>query len=172
MSNDRVMNQTKLLLENAREEYSDALTVLMMVSTGMLPATVEDVMYAYMVASDWCDNLKNPDSSVANPVFPQKGGYSMELAMIKDYADDLGKMLIQNESKVEIVFKTLSPQLVSFWKSVNPTLRRETQMFHRSLRFTAKLFEEAAGNNRFNEILEEKRVPSMCEVNKYRNHLE
>lgn len=155
------MNQTKLLLENAREDYSEALNILMMVSTGMLPATIEDVMYAYMVACDWCEWVKNPRSSAENPLFGKASDYIPMLCMFQQYTDDLGRNLILNESAVEVVFETLNPNLIQLWRSPNPTLKNEVKMFHRSLRFTAKLFEEKFGETRFNEILVEKQVPPM-----------
>jgi len=153
------MNQTKLLLESARGDYSQALNVLMMVAHGMLPATVEDMMYAYMVAKDWCEWVKNPNSSAENPLFGKESDYTPMLSMFQRYVDDLGRNLILNESAVEEVFETLNPNLIQLWRSRNPTLKNEAKMFHRSLRFTAKFFEEKLGETHFNEILGEKRVP-------------
>jgi len=160
------MNQTKLLLESARGDYSQALNVLMMVSVGMLPATIEDVMYAYMVAKDWCEWVKNPNSSKKNPLFGKQSDFTPMLSMFQRYADDLGELLAISESEVSDVFETLNPNLIQLWHSKNNTLKEEAKMFHRSLRVTAKLFEEKYGEDVFSKLLDEKQVPPMSELNK------
>ena len=163
------MNQTKLLLENARLDYSQALNVLLMVSQGMLPTTIYDTMYAYMVACDWCKWTKNPHSSRENPLFGKAASYTPMLDLFQRYADDLGENLVLNKDLIEEVFVTLNPHLIQFWHSPNPTLKNETKMFHRSLRFTAKFFEEKFGDNDFNEILDRKQVLPMSELSKLDN---
>ncbi len=165
------MNQTKLLLENAREDCSEALDVLMMVSKGMLSATINDTMYAYMIACDWCEWTKNPNSGAGNPLFGIKSDFKWLLMMFQSYADDLGANLVLNKDLIKEVFVTLNPHLIEFWRSPNPTLKSETKMFLRSLRFTAKFFEDKFGDNDFNEILDRNQVPPMSELSKLSNPL-
>jgi hypothetical protein len=106
-----------------------------------------------------------------NPLFGKAEDYTQILDMFQSYADDLGENLALNKDLIEEVFVTLNPHLIQFWHSPNPTLKNETKMFHRSLRFTAKFFEEKFGDNNFNEILDRKQVLPMSELSKLSNHL-
>lgn len=155
------MNQTKLLLMSAREDCSRALNVLLMVSMDMLPAGIEEKMYAYMVALDWIEWIKNPKSSPENPLFEKSASYLPMLNLFKEYADTLSLELRLKEDEVEEIFKTLNPNLIHLWRSNDAVLKGEAKMFHRSLRVTAKLFKEKFGTTRFSEILDEKQVPPM-----------
>lgn len=155
------MNQTQILLANARNDYSQALNVLCLVQMHMVPVTVEDTMYAYMVAEDWCEWIKNPKSSVENPLSGQTEDYMPMLDMFQRYANDLAEDLKQQEDFVETVFEMLNPNLVQLLQNRDIAVKETTQMYFRSLCFTAKLFKEKFDNSRFHEILKEKQVPPM-----------
>lgn len=155
------MNQTQILLANARNDYSQALNVLCLVQMHMVPVTVEDTMYAYMVAEDWCEWIKNPKSSVENPLSGQTEDYMPMLDMFQRYANDLAEDLKQQKDVVEAVFEMLNPNLGQLLHNRDIAVKEATQMYFRSLCLTAKLFKEKFDNNRFQEILKEKQVPPM-----------
>lgn len=155
------MNQTQILLANARNDYSQALNVLCLVQMHMVPVTIEDTMYAYMVAKDWCEWIKKPNFSVENPLPAKTEDCMPMLDMFQRYADNLAKDLKQQKDIVEAVFETLNPNLAQLLQNRDIAVKEATQMYFRSLCFTARLFEEKFSDNRFNEILKEKQIPPM-----------
>ena len=164
------MEQTRLLLIMSREDYSLALNILMMVSTGMLPATIEDVMYAYMVACDWCKWIKEPkeERSAENTLFGETADYLPMLEMFEGYAEDIEDQLIAYQDAIEAYFRGLNPNLVDFWRglSESPSLREDTRLLFRSLRYTAQLSEEKFGATFLNKLLDEKQIPQMNELDR------
>ena len=155
--------QTKILLIAAhhnRDMYS-VRNILTMVANNMLPALISDIMYAYMVASDWVKWIKDPNSSDDSPL---KGKTAEDVAVLLEpfqlTTDNLASELQSRKWEVAPVFRSLNRCLIDNWRSRDDLTRETTKMFHRSLRLTAKLFAEQ-GDDSFNEILEEKLVPPM-----------
>lgn len=153
--------QTKIMLVTVHHS-SDACEVnniLFMVTNKMLPVTIEDIMYAYMIAEDWIKWCKDPNSSDDSPLI---GRSAKDVAPLLDLfqrqADDLAKELMLNVGDVRMVFEKLNPALINNWRSRDDLVRETTKMYHRSLRFTANLFAET-GEESFNDILKEKQVP-------------
>ena len=73
------MNQTGLLLASVHGDITNAHNILTLVSLRSIPTTIEDTMYAYMVAKDWCDWITNPDTQ-DNPLREQNVDFSSHLA--------------------------------------------------------------------------------------------
>lgn len=155
--------QTKIFLISAHHnpDVHDVSNILTMVANNMLPAHISDIMNAYMVASDWVKWIKDPDSSDDSPL---KGKTAKDVAglleLFQRITDDLASELQSRKWEVVPVFRSLNPCLIDNWRSQDDLTREMTKMFHRSLRLTAKLFAEY-GDNSFNEMLEEKQVPTM-----------
>ena len=153
--------QTKIMLVTVHHS-SDACEVnniLFMVTNKMLPVTIEEIMYAYMIAQDWVKWIKDPNSSDDSPLI----GHSAEdvaplLDLFQRQADDLAGELKLYVSDVRMVFENLNPCLINNWRSRDDLVRETTRMYHRSLRFTANIFAEM-GDESFNEILKQKQVP-------------
>ena len=163
------MEQTRLLLVSARTDYSQALNVLCLIEMRMIPTTIEDLIYAYMVAMDWCEWIKNPESSEDSPLYGKEADdYKPMLDMFESYADRLSAQLCVEEYRIEAYLETLNPNLTNLWRGKNPVLKENTRLLYRSLRYMAQMFEELLSDNHFNKILEEKDVPPMS---KLRNHL-
>ena len=158
------MEQTRLLLASARTDYSEALNVLCLIEMRMIPTTIEDVIYAYMVAKDWCLWIKNPESSEDSPLYGKKADYRSMLDMFESYADKLADQLNDEECGIEVYLGTLNPNLTNLWRGKDPVLKENTRLLYRSLRYMAQMFEEQFGDSHFNEILEEKNVPPMSEL--------
>ena len=141
------MEQTKIMLNSARRDVMDAPNVLMLVQMGMLPATIDDMMYAYMVAHDWCMWIKNPKAYEGNPLYNKTADYTPMLDMFESYRDDLADILRQNKYTVLHAFAELNPNLSQFYTGENqdPVLSKTTKLYHRSLRLAAQLFKEEDG---------------------------
>lgn len=153
--------QTKIMLVSAHHSSDTCYVnnILCMVAGKMLPVTISDVMYAYMIAKDWVRWCKDPNSSDENPL----KGWSAEdaaphLDLFQRQADDLARELMLYVGDVRMVFEKLNPALINNWRSRDDLVRETTRMYHRSLRFTANLFAEQ-GDESFNKILKEKQVP-------------
>lgn len=153
--------QTKIMLVSAHHSSDTCYVnnILCMVAGKMLPVTISDVMYAYMIAKDWVRWCKDPNSSDDNPL----KGWSAEdaaphLDLFQRQAYDLATKLTLCKNDVEEIFENLNPCLINNWRSRDDLAREITKMYHRSLRFTANLFAEM-GDGHFNEILKQKQVP-------------
>lgn len=155
------MEHTRLLLTYAREDYSEAVNLLCLVQMHMIPVTIEDTMYAYMVALDWCEWIKNPKSSADNPLFNKAISPLSMLDIFENYVNELAKELEAKEYMVATVFGNLNPNLVQLWRSHNAVLKEDTKMYHRCLWITANLFQEKFENPVYKQILEQKQVPPM-----------
>lgn len=155
--------QTKILLISVHHDpdMNNVSNILTMVANNMLPALISDIMYAYMVASDWVKWIKDPNSSDDSPL---KGKTAKDveglLEQFQRITDDLASELQSRKWEVAPVFRSLNRCLIDNWRSRDDLTRETTKMFHRSLRLTAKLFAEYDDNS-FNKILEEKLVPPM-----------
>lgn len=153
--------QTKILLITVHHN-SDACQVnniLTMVLCKELPVTISDIMYAYMIAEDWVKWIKDPNSSDDSPL---RGKSAKDLApllkLFQRQAYDLATKLTLCKNDVEEIFENLNPCLINNWRTRDCLAVEATEMYHRSLRFTANLFAEI-GDDHFNKILEEKQVP-------------
>ena len=160
------MEQTRLLLISAREDYSQALNILCLVEMHEVPTTVGDIMYAYMVAKDWCKWIKNPGESGENPL--QHGVDDSLLRIFEKYAEDLENQLVAYQNAIEEDFSELNPNLVNGWRSLSsmPILKEDTRLFFRTLRYTAQIFEDRFRASFLNQMLDKKQVPPMCELDK------
>ena len=167
------MEQTRILLMHARDDYSNfstALNVLYLLAMRNIPSTIEDVMYGYMVAKDWIDWIKNPNSpGDADNFMPDKKAeeYQGMLDVLEGYTDDFEDMLVTDEDDVEEYIKNLNPNLVDLWRGYHYHLniKEDARMLFRSLRYMAEFF-TSVGDNHFSKLLDAKNVPPMSELKK------
>ena len=162
------MEQTRLLLIKAREDYSQALNIMCLVQLHTLPTTIEDMMYGYMVAKDWCLWIKNPGAPKEGPVLFEVEGKDEMLSMIQVYVERFEYELFKAQAAIEEYVAILDPNLKDCWCGFceSPSLREDTRLLFRALRYTAQLFEEKFDDNRFNKLLDEKQIPSMSELDR------
>lgn len=149
------MEQTRLMLENARNDIVDAPNILMLLLMGELPATADNLMYAYMVAYDWCEWIKNPKAYKDNPLYGKKADYTPMLDMFERYRDDMAKVIKENETGIFCIFAQLHSNLTTFFGT---EISESTKLYLRSLRLTAQLFEKD-GDKVFTQILNERQAP-------------
>ena len=152
------MNQTSLLLASVHGDFTNAHNILTLVSMHAIPTTIENTMYAYMVAKDWCDWITNPDTP-NNPLHKQNVDFSPHLKMFQLIRDCFERELLENTLEVRDAFIAVNPNLVSLLRSPIETVKENTTMFFRSLRCTADLFKEKLGTKFYHEILTGKFVP-------------
>ena len=151
------MSQVTDLLTKARDNYQDALDILCSIEMDMIhDLSVKDIMYAYMVACDWMQWIKQPTD--ASSFSGRKRGNHSVLCMFDFYAHGLEKKLALSESKVLDVFNNLAPYIVQNDQN-NEMLAETNKLFLHSLRLTAKFFEDRLDDTHFNKILDEKQVP-------------
>lgn len=164
------MEQTRLLLIKSCEDYSLALNTVLLVRMRAIPTTIDDTMFAYMVVKDWCKWIKEPkeERSAENTLFGETADYLPMLEMFEKYAEDIEDQLIAYQDAIEAYFRGLNPNLVDFWRGLceSPSLREDTRLLFRSLRYTAQLFEEKFGTTFLNKLLDEKQIPQMNELDR------
>lgn len=152
-----------MLLISARDDASQALNVLSLVEMRLLPITIEELMYAYRLARDWCEWIKNPRSTRENPVTGETDEHLLK--MFEQYADKLGRQL-EDIHPIEAYISALTPQLIHLWHSRNHAWKEDTRVLYRSLRYTAQMYEEKFGSTQLGKLLDEKQVPQMSELDK------
>lgn len=160
------MEQTRLLLISAREDYAQAINILCLVQMHEIHTTIGDIMYAYMVAKDWCKWIKHPGEPKENPLH-----YNVNdnlLYAFEGYSERLEDQLVAYQNAIEEDFSELNPNLVNGWRSLSsmPTLKEDTRLFFRTLRYTAQIFEDRFRASFLNQMLDKKQVPPMCELDK------
>ena len=167
------MEQTRLLLLYARdndENFSLALNVVCLLSSRSIPSTIEDTIFAYMVAKDWINWIKNPNDPTDVDSFMPDGKaevYRQMLDVLEMYADDLEDQLITDEEDLDEYFKNFNPTLVKLWRGAHRHLniKEDARQLLRALRYTAQMFADK-GDDHLNKLLEEKEVPPTSELNK------
>lgn len=167
------MEQTRILLLKARdtdENLQLALNILhLLASRNIFSSTIEDTMYAYMVAKDWMSWIKNPNASddIDNFMPGNKAeDYQPVLETLEGYADDFEDQMVTDEKDIDEYLENLSPQLVDLWNGAHRHLniKEDTRMFFRALRYMAQFF-ESVGDNHFSKLLDTKNVPPMSKLN-------
>lgn len=167
------MEQTRLLLLHARDDannFSTALNVLCLLVMREIPSTIEEVMYAYMVAKDWIEWIKNPNSCADADNFmrgKKTEEYQPTLEILEGYAERLEDRMVTEEDDIDEYINGLSPNLVQLWHGIHRHLniREDARMLFRSLRYMAEFFESIEDDS-FSKLLDEKEVPPMSELNK------
>lgn len=161
------MEQTKLLLISARgtADYTNALNVMYVIQMNVIPTTIEDTMYAYMVAKDWCEWIKNPGEPAENPLL-----YDVDdslSSMFERYAEKFEEQLLISLVDIEACVDILNPNLITLYRGKNPVWSENTRLLYRSLRYTAQMFEDK-GDDHLSKLLDEKQVPPMDKLSKCR----
>ena len=157
------MEQTKLMLASARQNYSQALNIICLIQMNAIPTTIEDTMYAYMVAKDWCLWIKTPGEPAENPLQSEVDDELYH--MFEEYAERFEYQLLISLVDIEACVDILNPNLIELFRGRNSVWSENTRLLYRSLRYTAQLFEDK-GNNHLNKLLDEKQVPPMSGLNK------
>ncbi len=154
-------NELKLLFSDARKDYSSALNLLAILN--LYSSTIEDVMYGYMIANDWNERCKNPDFSGNDSLFGSKTisitkTEAQPLSEIfEDYASRLAEILKTHRLQVEDVFQNL----IMFGYPYPGIEHLPQELYYRSLRLTAKLYENDLGDTYPNQILDRENVPAL-----------
>ena len=155
------MEQTRILLTAARvsQNYTAALNVMYLVQTHLIPTTIEDIMYGYMVAKDWCSWIKTPGEPKENPL-----QYDVDddvCFMFDGYVLSFEAQLVKMRADIEAYIAILSPNLIQLYRGRNQVLSEDVRLLYRSLRYTAQLFEAELGDGFLNRLLDSKQVPPM-----------
>ena len=124
------MNQTGIMLASSREDYSQAMNVLFMVESRYLPVSIENLMYAYMVAKDWCNWIKNPDAP-DTPVLSKHDDLTPLYDIFQRYATSLEEELADKEEDIILVFSLLNPNLGNLIETRRgeTAIKETTQMY-------------------------------------------
>ena len=157
------MKQIDVILLGAREDYQLAMNMCTLVHMNKLSYGVEGVMLARIIALDWCKWIKDPKTVPENHPMKEK-----DIVLLAPFIDifercvkDLEQDLIASQSDFADLCQYLNGSLIRFWRSNDPLIKESAKMYHRTLRLTAKFFDEKSGDNHFNDILKEKLVPPM-----------
>ena len=154
-------NELKLLFFDARKDYSSALNLLAILN--IYSSTIEDVMYGYMIANDWNVRCKNPDFSGNDSLF---GSKTLSITKIEaqplseifeDYVSRLAETLKTHRLQVDEVFQNL----IMFGYPYPGIEHLPQELYYRSLRFVAKLYENDLGDTYPNQILDRENVPPL-----------
>ncbi len=146
------MTQTSILLDQARLDYTNALNVLTLVEMRIISVSAEDLMYAYLVATEWCNWFKNPDAegSPLTKFGPNHPDYSSVLSMMEDSVRNLEDNLMMEMPAVYIVFSQLNPNLVAISKQEDKSgVLESTKRYIKSLELTANFYKERDGRDAF-----------------------
>lgn len=145
------------MLEEARNDYVTALNVLATIKMRMVSFTTEDLMAAYLLATEWCLWLSSPNQE-GSPLSGRRSkaeSYAGVLEMMTDAREYLEHMLTGEMDLVEVVFQTLNPNLLARGKDLdNPEVPESSKRYYKILKCTAKFFDEQTGYNGFSKILE------------------
>ena len=146
------MNQTSILLDQARLDYTKALNVLTLVEMRMISVSADDLMYAYLVATEWCEWFKNPDAegSPLTKFGPNHPDYGGVLSMMENSVKNLEDNLMMEMPSVYVVFSQLNPNLVAISKQEDKSgVLESTKRYIKSLELTANFYKERGGRDAF-----------------------
>ena len=128
------MQQNKILLLDARTDYMSAVNILKQITTGTIPTTIEDIVYAYMVAKDCRKQIADSNTPSCKD----------NLLDFSDTFNCLAKQLEQileaREHELVMLFMAFNPNLISKQNSNNKTVRELTRMHIRSMAYIAAHF--------------------------------
>jgi hypothetical protein len=152
------------------ENFSTALNVLTLLAMRDIPSTIEDTMYAYMVAKDWSHWIKNPNSpDDVDNFMPDRKAEELRpmLDVLEGYAGDFEDQFVRDADDIKEYLKNLNPNLINFWRGSyrHLNIKEDARMLFRALRYMAEFF-ASVGDNHFSELLDAKNVPPMSELNK------
>ena len=159
------MEQTKLMLAAARQNYSNAFDIISLVQMHAIPTTIEDIMYGYMVAKDWCLWIKNPGEPAENPLLNNVDDHL--LFMFEKYAGKFEDQLDANLATIKAYVAALNPNLITLYRGRNSVWSENTRLLYRALRYTAQLFEDR-GDDYLSKLLNKKQVPPMDKLTECR----
>lgn len=145
------------MLEQARSSYIDALNVLAAIKMRKVSFTTEDLMMAYMVVSEWCEWLERPnmEGSPLSGKHSTADSYATALNLMREHRKDLEIMLADEMDFVDVVFRSLNPNLLQIGKRIDaPGVPESTQRYYKMLTCTAKFFKDQTGYGGFCKILE------------------
>ena len=146
------MTQTSILLDQARLDYTKALNVLTLVEMRMISVSADDLMYAYLVATEWCEWFKNPDAegSPLTKFGPNHPDYGGVLSMMENSVKNLEDNLMMEMPSVYVVFSQLNPNLVAISKQEDKSgVLESTKCYIKSLELTANFYKERGGRDAF-----------------------
>ena len=128
------MEQTKLMLASTRQNYSQALNIICLIQMNAIPTTIEDTMYAYMVAKDWCLWIKTPGEPAENPLQSEVDDELYH--MFEEYAERFEYQLLISLVDIEACVDILNPNLIELFRGRNSVWSENTRLLYRSLRYT------------------------------------
>lgn len=152
------MKQTEIMLVAALADDSDALNLLTLVEMGVLPATIEETMLAYMVAKKWTEWIVEPEMP-DSPLRGRKDDFSSLLEMFQNHVEFFETSIVMKRWEVRFVFEKINPNLISLLRSPVAGVKEMTTIYFQSLRITAKLFAEKENDSFFEKLLDSKNIP-------------
>ena len=156
----KLTDDTAAVLRRCHRDYSRVLEVLAQVQLHALPATVENIMYAYMIAKDWCKWATNPDDPTS-PLYGKESDVSAMLTLFRGLADHFERVLEQEFVLVKEVMDGLAPNPSIFDKEGGSA---EDKMYYRSLLVTAEFFYQKHQDADYMDMLYDKGVPTLNEL--------
>jgi len=152
------MTQTTVMLQMARnEDYVNAMNVLTVVKMRAVSVTTDDLMMAYLVATEWCEWFRNPDCE-GSPLAGNgiaAASYAPALELMQSIRQDLGAQLAEEFDVVEMIFQSLNPNLLTIGKCLDdPKVPETAKLYYKALKCTADFFKDQHGCPMFSEILE------------------
>lgn len=152
------MTQTSILLCAARRDWLQALNMMSLIKFGSTPYTIDDVMFAYLIAKEWCywiENRQAPDS----PLYGSEADDASLLRSFRDKVHEFEQMLTDQEPLIAQTFQTFNPCLLELChqgESALNDVKESTKDYIASLCVTADFFEKSLGKPQYAEILRSK----------------
>ena len=121
------MEQTRILLEIARHDHSQAMNVLMMMQTHLISADIENIMYAYALAKDWSSYAKEKK-------------HEAMFNMFQTFERRFESELTAHKKEIEAIFNELNPNLNYFRESKEKFVAESVNNYLHALQTTASFF--------------------------------
>ena len=150
--------QTKLLIMNAREDYSHAIDLLQSLRVRANQISIDDLMYAYILAKDWCNWSCNPYSP-SNLIRSKDIDIPTVSYRFQQLAEYCEQELERREAELLIYFLHINPELSSLLNSSNETVKSLAQNHIHAMVVTAEFFSSKLSKAYYKEILENNSIP-------------
>ncbi|MBP5399475.1 MAG: hypothetical protein J6Y53_03560 [Alphaproteobacteria bacterium] len=158
-------------LEKNRLDYAKVNTYLAYIVLGLGNISIEDIMCAYLVASEWCVWAKNPkmaENPLENEKKFKKSDYASLFEQMNYFKRQMEIKLTKEVFEVRNLFLHLHHSCLNaaVLLSSNPDvphISERTKRYYKRLACTAEFFEKIHGQDEFSNLLYKKRnTLSLC----------
>lgn len=146
--------QNKLLLLNARTDFSDAVHILTLIKKASVSTSIEDTVYAYMVARDWCKQIADCNTPSC------KEDLSSLLKTFKSFAEYFEQEFENREHELVMYFTSFNPIVATLLNSPNERIQELTTLHLRAMLYVADFFATKRSKTWYADLLKSRSVPS------------